>query len=388
MENHSLIVDKTRYIERLERSGQRAVFFSRPHGFGKSRFADTLSAYYDRNAADRFDTAFAGTYIADRKTPLANQFYILRFSFRTLSTDTEAAFRQLVLDSLRDFFRRYPHPRGTEILQKPYSSSASLIESFFAGLGRDYRDGLYVIIDEYDPWGNAVLSTVAGNPVRATPDTTFLTNFFLKIKTALGDFGPVERLFACGSTLISPFSLTDGYFPAIDLSSDPQYAGLFGLTEPELRRLICQQLPSTVHSGTNRLLQELKSRCGGYRFSPYIEETVFNAAQCLAFLKDVSTGHSALQETLITLFRLSDPGDVRDIVKCVQNRNPIDFGADALWLPNLSDLPHLDRDRLLTALYGLGCVTTVPGDDFALTVPNNAAATELQKAFESVNLQR
>lgn len=388
MENHSLIVDKTQYIERFERSGQRAVFFSRPHGFGKSHFADTLSAYYDRNAADRFDTVFAGTYIADHKTPLANEFYILRFSFRSLGTDIEAAFYQSVLESLRDFFRRYPYPRGTDILQKPYSSAASLIESFFAGLGQDFRDRLYVIIDEYDPWGNAVLSAAAEDPDKASPDTSFLTDFFLKIKTALGGCGPVDRLFVCGSTLISPFSLTEGYFPAVDLSADPQFAGLFGLTEPELRCLIRQQLPSTAHSDTNRLLQELKSRCGGYRFSPYTEETVFNTARCLAFLKDAPTEFSSLSETLSILFRLGRPMDVLDLIHCVRARKPIAFGADALWLPNLSDLPHLDRDRLLTALYGLGCVTTVPGDDFALTVPNDSTATELQKAFEATGLQR
>lgn len=292
------------------------------------------------------------------------------------------------MESLQDFFRRYPYPRGTEILQKSYSSAASLIESFFAGLGQDYQDRLFVIIDEYDPWGNAVLSAAAEDPDKATPGTAFLTDFFLKIKTALGGFGPVDRLFVCGSTLISPFSLTDSYFPAVDLSSDPQYAGLFGLTEKELRCLIRQQLPSTAHSDTNHLLQTLKSRCGGYRFSPCTEETVFNITQCLAFLKDVPMENSVLQRTLITLFRLSDPDAIRDIIDCIRERKPINFGADALWLPNLSDLPHLDQDRLLTALYGLGCITLVPGNTFALTVPNDTAASALQKAFDAFDPQR
>lgn len=58
MEKHPFTIDKTRYIERLERNGLRAVFLSRPCGFGKSHFADTLSTYYDRNAADRFDHRF------------------------------------------------------------------------------------------------------------------------------------------------------------------------------------------------------------------------------------------------------------------------------------------------------------------------------------------
>ena len=386
MDTHPFTVDKTRYIERLENSGQRAIFFSRPHGFGKSRFAATLSAYYDRNAVDRFNTAFAGTYIADHKTPLANQFFVLRFSFRSLGTET--AFYRSVWESLHDFFRRYPHSRETEILQRPYCCAASLIERFFAVLGQDFQDRLFIIIDEYNPWGNAVLSTAADAPAETLPDTGFLTDFFLKIKTALGGFGPVSRLFVCGSSLISPFSLTNGYFPAVDLSTLPEYAGLFGLMEPELRHLIQMQMPTASHTANEQLLQKLKSLCGGYRFSPYVEETVLNTARCLAFLKGAPTENPALQDTLTTLFRLSYHTDVRDLIRCARERKPMDFSGDIFGLLNLSDLPHLNRDELLTALFGLGYVTTVPGNDFALAVPNDTAAGALQKAFEAAELYR
>ncbi len=37
----------------------------------------------------------------------------------------------------------------------------------------------------------------------------------------------------------------------------------------------------------------------------------------------------------------------------------------------LSDLPHLNRNELLTALFGSGCVTTTPDEDFALIVLND-----------------
>lgn len=54
----------------------------------------------------------------------------------------------------------------------------------------------------------------------------------------------------------------------------------------------------------------------------------------------------------------------------------------------LSDLPHLNRNELLTALFDLDCVTTMPDEDFALIVPNDTAATALQKTFEVAGLQR
>lgn len=37
----------------------------------------------------------------------------------------------------------------------------------------------------------------------------------------------------------------------------------------------------------------------------------------------------------------------------------------------LSDLPHLNRNELLTALFGLGCITTTPDEDSALIVLND-----------------
>ena len=54
----------------------------------------------------------------------------------------------------------------------------------------------------------------------------------------------------------------------------------------------------------------------------------------------------------------------------------------------LSDLPHLNRNELLSALFGLGCVTTMPDENLALIVPNDTAATALQKTFEVAGLQR
>ena len=64
------------------------------------------------------------------------------------------------------------------------------------------------------------------------------------------------------------------------------------------------------------------------------------------------------------------------------------FDKDVFGLLTLSDLPHLNRNELLSALFGLGCVTTMPDEDFALIVPNETAATALQKTFEVAGLQR
>jgi hypothetical protein len=48
-------VDKTRYIERMERFGAPFLFFLRPRRFGKSLFTSVLNCYYDVRDKDSFD---------------------------------------------------------------------------------------------------------------------------------------------------------------------------------------------------------------------------------------------------------------------------------------------------------------------------------------------
>ena len=56
-------VDKTQFIEALERCGSNYPFIVRPRRFGKTLSTNMLEAYYDEAAADQFDRVFAGTYI-------------------------------------------------------------------------------------------------------------------------------------------------------------------------------------------------------------------------------------------------------------------------------------------------------------------------------------
>ncbi len=59
----SAYVDKTGFIEKLERCGGKYPFIVRPRRFGKSLFTQTLAAYYDVSSVRDFDKNFKGTYI-------------------------------------------------------------------------------------------------------------------------------------------------------------------------------------------------------------------------------------------------------------------------------------------------------------------------------------
>lgn len=102
-------VDKTRFIEALEKNKVRFPFIVRPRRFGKTLFVNTLEQYYDKAASENFNKNFAGTYIHAHKTPLQGQFYVMRMQFAGLSgAQVEEHFLSRVIGCAESFFLKYP----------------------------------------------------------------------------------------------------------------------------------------------------------------------------------------------------------------------------------------------------------------------------------------
>jgi hypothetical protein len=105
---HFFYVDKTRYIEKLERLGSEYLFFIRPRRFGKSLFLSMLENYYDRNKKDDFARLFGDLYIGKNPTERRNQYFILRLNFSGLNTSSsvklEDSFGQTFERAVIEFF--------------------------------------------------------------------------------------------------------------------------------------------------------------------------------------------------------------------------------------------------------------------------------------------
>ncbi|HHY22788.1 MAG TPA: AAA family ATPase, partial [Clostridiaceae bacterium] len=84
-----IYIDKTPYIERIENYHSPYLFFLRPRRFGKSLFVSLLQHYYDINEKDNFEALFKDTYIGQNPTKERNSYYVLKFNFSGVSTDTK-----------------------------------------------------------------------------------------------------------------------------------------------------------------------------------------------------------------------------------------------------------------------------------------------------------
>ncbi len=382
-------VDKTRFIEAFERCGSRFPFIVRPRRFGKTLFAETLLAYYDKSQASYFEKNFSGTYIGSHRTPLASQFYVLKFTFAGISGRNAAeAFQRCVRSAVMNFFNYYPHPRQEEILGGSFSSAAELIEAFFSILGPSYCQKLFVIIDEYDHLTNSVLSREIEEFKQITVTDGFLTDFYTKLKSASADTGPVARIYVTGVTAIALDSMTSGFSIAKNFTTRSEFSTLFGFTEAELRRLIPQviDLQKYQHS-LDEIVARMKEWYNGYRFSARSDEAVFNASMCLYYL-DAIRDENDEPDTMLDpsfaqdlqkisgILRLGDPDFVKSVVEKALQHEPIDFPMGSLQLLNVNRSDRFSDECVLSAMFYMGYLTFAPNDRHRLVVPNRAVAIQ------------
>ena len=390
-------VDKTRFIEDLERCGVKFPFLVRPRSFGKTLTTNMLRAYYDEAAADRFEQTFSGTYIGSHKTPLASKFRVLHLDFSGIASSAsdhqalEKSFQTSVLNSIRKYFKRYPQSNQDEVLANTFSNAADLIESFFSLVYRgDGETFLYVIIDEYDQFANEVLSKDLGHFQAITSAEGFLKSFFSKIKAATVD--TVARIFITGVTSISIDSMTSGFNIATNCTIYPVFADLFGFTEAELRDLVPQVLDiDRLGLRLDDLIARMKEWYNGYCFSLYSDATVFNPTMCLGYLnkwKNIGREPPTLLDPNLgqdlrkieSIFSLGDADFVRETVELALRREPIEFSGDLRQL-NLNQQSHLDQEALLSAMFYFGFLTFGPGDTTSLVIPNRAVSIQFFEYF-------
>ncbi|MDR2761530.1 MAG: AAA family ATPase, partial [Planctomycetaceae bacterium] len=99
-ENNYAYVDKTRFIESLEKENNKSKIFIRPRRFGKSLFLSMLSYYYDINYADEFDQLFGDLYIGQNPTPLKNNYAVMAFNFSAINTTNFDAFQNSFFENI------------------------------------------------------------------------------------------------------------------------------------------------------------------------------------------------------------------------------------------------------------------------------------------------
>ena len=369
-------IDKTKYIELLENSGNKSVHFFRPRRFGKSLFTSMLECYYDYNMADNFDNLFQGTYIHEHPTTKKNQYYVLKFNFsgfgnirgEELLTD----FNMKVCDALIGFKEYYN-------LKVPVLENVSAVRSLsrFLVQIRSQLKGrkLYIIIDEYDYFANDLLSFSFDEFTNAIRSDGFIRAFYEELKNATE--GIIEKIFITGVSPITLNSMTSGYNISTNLSLDSDFNEMLGFTTDEMKYLI--SLIEGIEY-PEMILNKMKQTYDGYIFSKDAEKHLYNPNMALYYL-DYYQRKGKEPDSLIDPNIYSDYNKINNLLDIKPNKEQnnalleiITNGTIACQLTLSYNLQKdFSKNDFISLLFYLGYLTIQDSvyDELILKVPND-----------------
>ena len=308
-------VDKTMYLQKLEDNGKKLVYL-RPGRFGKSLFTSMMYYYYDINSKDEFDNLFKDTYVASNPTVYKNSYYVLTFEFSSISekdktaNELEQAFKNKVLSGIERFNNRY----DTNIIVDDSKTNAGVLEDFFVKFDAlKLGHKLYIIIDEYDNFTNAILEGEGKIFKEVAGNNGFVKNFYSTIKEYC-KHGIVDRVFITGICPITLDSMTTGFNISTDLSTDIEFNSMIGLTHEEVEYLIKDIDENKKEEIFNLMLKNYD----GYLFSKDADSRVFNATLVMYFMKEYNRFHK-IPSTLLDNNIAFNYGKIGNILKLQNN---------------------------------------------------------------------
>jgi hypothetical protein len=377
---HFFYVDKTMYIEKLERLNAKYLFFIRPRRFGKSLFLSMLENYYDLNKKDDFVRLFGDLYIGKHPTERRNKYLILRLNFSALdpsdNVELKRSFQKRFKGTVVRFLDNYStHLKNASELKNEIKQSDDIVsvwEILFEAVAQSEHK-IYLIIDEYDDFANDIIAMGDGlfykEIIRASG---FVRSFYKAVK--LGTESVIDRIFITGVSPIMLDDLTSGFNISKNLTMHPAFGEMLGFTEEEVRGLV-GQFESSIASEV--LMDELRSNYNGYLFHEDGKFRMYNPDMILYFFDEWSSSER-FPKQLINDNVKTDYTRLRRLISNEQNRSMLvkiiaNERVTARIISRFSFENMYDEKNFVSLLFYIGLLTIQKARDsrqVELVIPN------------------
>ncbi len=267
-EQGCLYVDKTDIIWQLANRGKKYNFLSRPRRFGKSVLVDTLESYFLGKKE-----LFEGLKIMQLETEWVKR-PVIRLDMSQAGAEPE---------SVRSYLDDVFHTLETEygITVRPNSSLAvrfkNIIESAFNQTGQQVA----ILIDEYD------------SPLQhswKTPQHEACTAIYREVFAVLKSQDKYEKfVFITGITKFTQISLFSVLNNLSNISFEPEYAAICGITKEEVLRDFKPEISKLAEYEDwtyDEAVAQLTAYYDGYHFSRRNMVDVFNPFSLINALAD------------------------------------------------------------------------------------------------------
>lgn len=206
---------------------------------------------------------------------------------------------------LRNFLEEYEYP-AEAIRRVEAQSTPALMMKAFLGIVKDAK--IYLLIDEYDHFANAVLGEDQELFCAIVGKGGFVRAFYETVKTATME-GIIDRLFITGVTSITLDSMTSGFNIGKNLSLDKEFNQAMGFTRQEVTDMI-SPLVDLCGLDSTEIIQTLRAWYNGYLFSSRAEETVYNPDMILYFVDRFDAVECRFPERMLDDNIASDYGKI------------------------------------------------------------------------------
>ena len=291
-------VDKTRFIPLIEQA-DRFFFFIRPRRFGKSLTLNLLRQYYDVRTRDKFEALFGDLYIGQHPTPSRNTYLVLYLNFSGITGELHNyrkgldAHCQICFDYFCEVYADLL-PQGTKEKLDAIEGAVNQFDFLYHECERAGQD-IYLFIDEYDHFTNAILSDPESlhRYTNETHGEGYLRAFFNKVKA--GTYSSIKRCFITGVSPVTMDDLTSGFNIGTNYSLTPDFNQMMGFTEEEVREMLTYYSTNSPFKHTvDELIDIMKPWYDNYCFAQecYGETTMYNSNMVLYFVKNyISCGN-------------------------------------------------------------------------------------------------
>ena len=264
-------VDKTDIIWHIVNSGSMYNFLSRPRRFGKSVLLDTIQAYLEGKKE-----LFEGLKIMDMEQGWAKH-PVIRLDMSNGGSDPKG-----IIGYLDDTFHKYE--ALYDITLRPDNTLAvrfkNIIEKACTTTGRKVA----ILIDEYD------------SPLQhswKTPQHEACTCIYKDVFAVLKTQDKYEKfVFITGITKFTQISLFSVLNNLSNISFNPQYAALCGITQQEITDNFLPEIKAMGEKNNwtvDEVIEQLKDNYDGYHFSAENMVDVFNPFSLINALANKDT---------------------------------------------------------------------------------------------------
>jgi hypothetical protein len=363
-EDGFVYLDKTKQIYELITNSGKTFFLSRPRRFGKSLLCSTLAAVFEGRRELFQAIAGQGALSIDHLDWEWKEYPVIRLDLNPgdYSNGIRILNNQINL-TLALYEKKY------QICFDYKDDIAVRLRNLIIELYEKQREKVVVIIDEYD---KPLLATI-DNPKLHKEIRDAIKGFYGVLKSC-DEY--LKFVFLTGVTKFSQVSVFSELNNLTDISLNPTYSDLCGITQEELETIFEPEIAHITQENDldrQEYLDNLKRFYNGYRFSRK-PQTVYNPFSLLNHFYDEGQFETYWFATGTPTF----------LIKLIdeQKLNILNLEKNNVML---ADCQHFDLENMdaLPILYQSGYLTIIDYQDriFTLDYPNEEVRSSFAKSL-------